>query len=659
MGFVSDEETAFNSQVPLIPLRDIVVFPHMIVPIFISEDECIKAVDAALDNDKKIFLSAFDFSVASAEESSSLDVHRVGTFAMIMRVRKLPDGRVKVLVQGVCKASIENIVENSDYPLVQISELKDSELTEEKVNVEARIRTVRECLEKVIQMGKALSPDILMILEDIDEPGRLSDLIASNLGLSVADAQEVLNITDPVQRLQKVHSLLLRELDLFEMQAKIQSQAKEEFDKIQREHYLREQIKALRTELGDSSDPKDEIEELWGKMDKVALTEEAQIEITRQIKRLERIVPDSGEAALTRNYIETVLALPWQTYSNDRMNLQTVESILDEDHYGLQKVKDRIIEYLAVKRLNPDAKSPIMCFVGAPGVGKTSLGRSIATAMGRDFSRISLGGVKDEADIRGHRKTYIGAYPGRLIQAIKKTKTANPVIMLDEIDKLASDQRGDPSSALLEVLDPEQNNTFVDHYLSVAFDLSKVLFIANANNLQSIPHPLRDRLEIIEIPGYSEEEKVKIAEKFLLPKQLTENGLDKTMLNLKDESLLTLIREYTRESGLRELERQVGSVCRKVARKVAETKETEKAEQRNITPDLVRKFLGIPKYDGSVYLRPQAIGVSLAMAYTPYGGEIFTYRNITCLRQIWSCCYRPNRLCDEGVSTSCFKLYQG
>lgn len=627
------KESQKNYNLPLLPLKDIVVFPHMIVPVFISEDLCINAVDQALATDRKIFLSAFQIPGQSGEglecgQKPPFDVYDIGTVCSIMRTRKLPDGRMKVLVQGLAKARVEDLEAGVSYPSVTVEEIEDISSADSNAEVEAMTRAVRENLEKVVSLGKVLSPDILMILEDVKEPGRLSDLVAANLGLKVADAQKILAVTHPVDRLGAVHAYLSKEIEVYQMQVKIQSQAKEEIGKMQREHYLREQIRALKSELGDS-DPKDELEALWKKMEEVNLSKEAKEEVTRQLKRLERMHQDTSEAALTRTHVETLLALPWGVKSEDNLELKHVSEVLDEDHFGLDQVKERIIEYLAVKKLNPAAKSPIICFVGPPGVGKTSLGKSIARAMGRKFQRISLGGVKDEADIRGHRKTYVGAFPGRLITAIKKAASSNPIIMLDELDKLGSDHRGDPASALLEVLDPSQNNSFQDHYLGVEYDLSDVMFIANANTLDTIPGPLKDRLEIIEVSGYSYDEKLSIATQFLVPRQTKENGLSKWDVTFSKAALQTLIHGYTRESGLRNLEKQIASVCRKQARKLAEKEEKEvkkgskaKAAEVKITPTAVEKLLGPKKYTEDFYHLEPTPGVALGMAYTRYGGEV-------------------------------------
>jgi ATP-dependent Lon protease len=626
------EQTALDlaHELPLLPLKDIVVFPHMIVPVFINEDLCINAVESALAGSRKIFLSAFKVAGEDGEGLESnleapFDVYNTGTVCSVMRTRKLPDGRMKVLVQGLHKARIQEMISTEGFPSVRVSHMNDAVVASSSPELEALVRAVRDSLEKVVSLGKVLSPDILMILEDVSDPSRLADLVASNLGLKVTDAQKILSVQNPLDRLRRVHQYLSREIEVYQMQVRIQSQAKEEIGRMQREHYLREQIKVIKNELGDN-DGKDEVENLWKRMEGVALSDESKEEVSRQIKRLERMHQDTSEASLTRTHIETILSLPWGKKSADTIEISTTKKILNEDHYGLDQVKDRILEFLAVKKLNPSAKSPIICFVGPPGVGKTSLGKSIARSMGRQFSRISLGGVRDEAEIRGHRKTYVGAYPGRVINSIKQAQSMNPVIMLDEIDKLGSDHRGDPSSALLEVLDPEQNKNFIDHYLGVAVDLSDVTFIANANTLDTIPGPLRDRLEIIEVSGYSEEEKLIIANQYLIPKTIKETGLDKANVSFSKPSVTAIINGYTRESGLRGLEKQIASVCRKLAREYAEKGSFDAADSANgslkMTPAMVQKHLGANKYGDSFYHHEAMRGVALGLAYTQYGGEV-------------------------------------
>ncbi len=614
-------------EIPLLPLKDIVVFPHMIVPVFLNEDVCIQAVETCLSGSKKLFLSAFKVAGQEGEglECSTpapFDVYDVGTICSVMRTRKLPDGRMKVLIQGLQKARLNSLVSTDHYPLVSVTPIEETSSLDQNSSSqsEALIRIVKEHLEKVVGLGKILSPDILIVLEDVVDPSRLSDLIAANLGLKIHEAQSILAVADPYERLEKVNKYLTREIEVYQMQVRIQSQAKEEIGKMQRDHFLREQMKVIRNELGDT-DPRDETDGFIEKLNSLSLPKEVHDEVQRQINRLERMNPDSGEATITRTFLETLFDLPWNTYTDDNLDLKKVKQVLDEDHYGIEKIKDRIIEYLAVKKLNPGAKSPILCLVGPPGGGKTSLGKSIARAIGRKFSRISLGGVKDEADIRGHRKTYVGAYPGRIIQSIKQVKSANPLIMLDEIDKLASDHRGDPSSALLEVLDPEQNKNFVDHYLGVPFDLSKVMFVTNANRLDTIPAPLLDRLEVIELSGYTLEEKVAIAEQYIIPKQLKETGIGTDCVSFCRNSLVTLINAYTRESGLRGLEKQIASICRKLARHYAEEDKNQK-EVIKLTPSMVQKYLGTEKYESDFYYTDPTPGVALGMAYTQYGGEV-------------------------------------
>ncbi len=622
----SSQLTEPNTEMPLLPLKDIVVFPHMIVPVFINEDLCINAVEHALAHSRKIFLSAFKVAGEKGDGLDStleppFDVYDIGTVCSIMRTRKLPDGRMKVLVQGLGKAQVKDLVGADPFPSVRIKMIEEPSIVKNSPEVEAMIRATRENLEKVVSLGKVLSPDILMVLEDVTDPGRLSDLVAANLGLKVHEAQSILAVYNPAERLKSVHRYLSREIEVYQMQVRIQSQAKEEIGRMQREHYLREQMRAIKSELGDA-DGKDELDAMWKKMEDVKLSQEAKDEVTRQLRRLERMHSDTSEAALTRTHVETILSLPWAIKTSDLLELKRVKSVLDEDHHGLDVVKDRILEYLAVKKLNPGAKSPILCFVGPPGVGKTSLGRSVARAMGRQFSRISLGGVRDEADIRGHRKTYVGAFPGRVVTSLKQAQASNPIIMLDEIDKLGSDHRGDPSSALLEVLDPEQNKGFVDHYLGVAFDLSDVFFIANCNTLDTIPAPLRDRLEIIEVSGYSEEEKLTIANQYLIPKQLKETGLTTTEVEFSKSAVTTIINSYTRESGLRGLEKQIASVCRKIARQYAELENGDVRQAVKLTPQLVQKHLGAKRYDDDFYHLDAIVGVSLGLAYTSYGGEV-------------------------------------
>lgn len=622
-------------QLPLLPLKDIVVFPQMILPVFIAEDVCLKAVEAAMAGDKLIMLSAFQTEEGKKQETDRtaelkasspvpFDVYDVGTVAMVMRTRRLPDGRFKVLIQGLKKAVIGELVQQEPYPSVRVQLLPEQSLSAENTaESEALMRTVREQLEKLVALGRTLTADILVMTEDIADPGRLADLVASNMNLRISDAQWVLATTNAFERLQRIHKLLVREVEVNSAQQRIQSAAKEEVGRASREHYLREQLRAIRAELGEL-DGKDDMDELREKVQRAQMSSEALTEATKQLKRLERMNQDSSEATITRTYIEWLCDLPWGKLSDTTLDIVRCRSVLEEDHFGLDKVKDRILEYIAVKKLNPSAKGPILCFVGPPGVGKTSLGRSIAKSLGRKFVRLSLGGMRDEAEIRGHRRTYVGAQPGRLMQALKNVQVKNPIVMLDEIDKLGSDYKGDPASALLEVLDPEQNHNFSDHYINVPFDLSQVMFIANANRLDTIPAPLRDRLEIIEVTGYSEDEKREIAKQYIIPKSIEQTGLTADLVQFQDTAVELLINSYTRESGLRNLEKHIASITRKVARSVAEGDAGGKARKLcKVTPKVAREMLGEERYSSDEHdVKAQRVGVATGLAYTSVGGEI-------------------------------------
>jgi ATP-dependent Lon protease len=612
------EQIQIPENLPMLPVRDIVIFPFMILPLFVGRDSSIKAVEEAMArNDRLIFLSS---QKNTADEFPQPDgIYETGTIAMIMRMRKLPDGRIKILAQGLTKARIKEFSQSEPFYRVNIDKLDEKVLVaNDQVEAEALMRNVRENLEKVISLGKVLSPDILMVLDDVTDPGRLADLVASNLGLKMAEAQGLLELNDSLSRIKNVNEILLRELDILAMQAKIRSQAKDEMSKSQKEYFLREQIRAIKNELGDNNEKGEEIQELRQKVLDAKMPDEAEQEILKQLGRLERMHPDSSEASILRSYLELVVELPWSKSTVDNLDLKHAKKILDEDHFDLHKIKERVLEYLAVKKLNHSMKGPILCFSGPPGVGKTSLGRSIAKSLGREFIRISLGGVKDEAEIRGHRRTYVGAMPGKVIQGLKQAKSNNPIIMLDEIDKLGSDFRGDPSAALLEVLDPEQNNTFRDHYLNLNFDLSNVMFLATANVLETIPPALRDRMEVIQLSGYTEDEKLKIARQYLVSKQTKENGITEKNIEVTEEALKFTIENYTREAGLRNLERLVGGLCRKVARKVAEGEK----ERIKVTPEMVVAFLGAPIYQREEQQEQDEVGISTGLAWTQAGGEI-------------------------------------
>lgn len=604
------------STMPLLPLRDVVVFNYMIVPLSVGREASVQAVEAAATQGRHIFLCAQ--KDAQVENPTMEDLYPVGSVALILRLLKMPDGRIKALVQGVSRARLITLHPSGSHLTARVELLTEPEATAPESEQEALVRFAREQCERILSLRGIPTGEIMGVLSNVNEPGRLSDLIAANLRLKMEEAQEILQCIDPMDRLRLIITHLVHEAEVASMQIKIQASAREGMDKAQKEYFLREQLKAIRKELGDSTDSDEELDEITKALDKAGLPPEVRKEADKQLKRLATMHGDSAEAGVVRTYLDWLAELPWKKSSRDQLDITKAKAILDEDHYGLAKIKDRILEYLSVRKLNPDSKGPILCFVGPPGVGKTSLGRSIARALGRKFQRISLGGMRDEAEIRGHRRTYIGALPGRIIQAMKQAGTHNPVIVLDEIDKLGNDFRGDPSSALLEALDPEQNGNFSDHYLNVPFDLSKVLFICTANHLDTIPGPLRDRLEIISLPGYTQQEKLAIAHKYILPKQMKENGLKKGDLQLPDAVLNRIIHEYTREAGLRNLEREVGSVCRKIARRKAEG---EKPPFR-VTTSGLPKLLGAPRFldeDAEKSLMP---GVALGLAWTPVGGEI-------------------------------------
>ena len=612
---------AKNSQVeipeilPLLPIRDIVIYPYMMLPLFVGRDVSIRAVEEALARDRLIFLVS---QVNSAEESPvPSDIHRVGTIASIMRMLKLADGRVKILVQGLAKGEVATYLRERPFFEVKIRKVVEPTLAEVPIEVEALMRTAKEKIEQILNL-KNLPPEIVMVTDNISDPGVLADLVASNLRLKIEESQAILEVFDPIERLKKVNELLTRELELSAMQARIQSQAKEEMSKTQRDYYLREQLKQIQQELGEGDERAEELSEIKKQLEKAKMPAGVKPEAEKQLRRLEQMHPESSEASLVRTYLDWLVELPWSKRTKDNLNIKKAKEVLDEDHYNLEKIKERILEYLAVNKLRRKIKGPILCFVGPPGVGKTSLGRSIARALGRNFVRVSLGGVRDEAEIRGHRRTYVGALPGRIIQGIKQAGSNNPVFMLDEIDKVGADFRGDPSAALLEVLDPEQNHAFSDHYLNLPFDLSNVLFICTANLLDPIPPALADRMEVIQLSGYTNEEKLAIARKYLIPRQLSDNGISAEQLEISDDAVLRVIAEYTKEAGLRNFERELASVCRKVARKVAEGKN----ELTRVTRSNVHAFLGPPKFLPEAEQEEHEIGVATGLAWTSTGGEI-------------------------------------
>jgi ATP-dependent Lon protease len=613
---VEEQQLQVPEALPVLPLRDIVIYPFMIVPLFVSREKSIRAVDEALGENRMILLvSQKDLD---KEEPAAEDLYAVGTVAVIMRMLKLPDGRTRILVQGLTRARLESVEGGGEYLRARVAVMQEANAAERSLEVEALVRNVRGSMEKAANLGKNISPEVMAIVANLDDAGRLADLAASNLELKVEDAQSVLDIADTTARLRRVNELLNKEIEVLTVQQEINTQARADIDRSQREFYLRQQLKAIQGELGEGNELAEEIAQFREKIETVKMPKPAEEEALRQLKKLERMHPDAAETATLRNWLEIMTDLPWSKASVDNLDLAKAEQILNEDHYGLEKVKERIIEALAVRKLKEKPKGSILCFVGPPGVGKTSLGRSIARALDRKFVRLSLGGLHDEAEIRGHRRTYVGAMPGRIVQALQQAGTNNPLIMLDEIDKVGADFRGDPSSALLEVLDPEQNNSFRDNYLGVTFDLSNVMFMTTANVLDTIQAALRDRMEVIRLAGYTEEEKLEIARRHLIPKQLEENGVTAKNLRISKGALSAIILQYTQEAGLRQLEREIGALCRKVARRVAEGQ----TEVVLVTPKNVHEFLGVPKVAPDEVLKKDQIGVATGLAWTAVGGEV-------------------------------------
>jgi len=611
-----DQKLQIPSKLPVLLLRDIVVFPYMIAPLFVGREKSKNAIDHSLSAHRMILLlTQKDMDV---EDPKREDVYEVGTVALIMRMLKLPDGRVRILAQGLIRARIESFEDEQGFIQTQVAVIHEPELTDKTIEAEALIRNVRNGLEKATSLGKNLPPEVLIIAANVEEMGRLADLTAANLELKVDEAQKILEIVDPSERLKRVYELLTKELELLDMQSRISTEAKGEMDKLQRQYFLRQQMKAIQKELGEGTEIQEEIKAYQEKLLKLKVGGEVREELEKQITRLAQMHPESAETAVVRTYLDWMFAIPWDKTTVDNLDLRKAKKILDEDHYGLDKIKERILEYLAVRSLSKKIKGPILCFVGPPGVGKTSLGRSIARALGRQFIRISLGGVRDEAEIRGHRRTYVGAMPGRIIQGIRRAGSANPVFMMDEVDKIGADFRGDPSSALLEVLDPEQNNTFRDHYLGVPFDLSKVMFITTANLLDPIQPAFRDRMEILNLPGYMEEEKLQIALQHLVPKQIREHALTGKQIAFTVGGIKKIIALYTREAGVRNLEREIASICRKVARKVAEGKK----RLYRITAQNIESYLGPAKIFKDQVLKKDQVGVATGVAWTATGGEI-------------------------------------
>ncbi len=611
-----DRDEDIPDIMPLMPVRDVVIFTDMLLPLFVGREKSVRAVEEAVAQDSYIFLATQ--KDPSVEDPKPDQVYGVGTVGRVLRMLKLPDGRLKALVQGICKGRIQKYTRKRSWYRVKVDLIPEPAPEEADLETEALMRNVREHSEKILALRGELTGEVGAILESIDDPGKLADLVASNLKLKIEESQMLLELFDPVDRLKKVNDLLSREVELSAMQAKIQSDVRDEISKSQRDYFLREQVRVIHRELGEYDDKIQEIEEFRKKTKKAKMPAEAGKEAAKQLKRLEQMHPDSAESSIVRTYLEWLVELPWSKSTKDMLDIKKAKEVLNKHHYGLDRIKDRILEYLSVRKLNPEMKGPILCFVGPPGVGKTSLGRAIATAMKRKFVRISLGGVRDEAEIRGHRRTYIGALPGRIIQGIKGCGVNNPVFMMDEIDKLVSDFRGDPSSALLEALDPEQNVAFSDHYLNLPFDLSKVMFILTANLTDTIPSALLDRMEVIHLSGYTEEEKKLIAETYLLPRQIRENGLKPKNISISPGAMNQMITEYTSEAGLRNLEREIGTLCRKVARKIAEG---EKGPF-TITKNSISKYLGIPEYIPEMDQEESQVGLATGLAWTQVGGEV-------------------------------------
>ncbi|HEX3128720.1 MAG TPA: endopeptidase La [Thermoanaerobaculia bacterium] len=613
---LSEEAIKIPDVLPVLPLKDTVVFPYIILPLSVGRDKSVLAVDRALAESRVIMLVAQrDSAIDNPGEGELYDM---GTAAVIMRMLKLPDGRIRILVQGLSRARIHHISQVDPYLQAKIERI-DEPRPPVGLETEALMRSVKESLDRAVTLGKSISPEVMVIAANLEDPGRLADLAASNLELKIGEAQAVLEVLDPLERLRRVSDQIARELQVLTMQQEISSQARGEIDRSQREYFLRQQLKAIQQELGEGEELTEEIEGYRRLAEEKKISDDAREEMERQIRRLERSHPESAETQIIRSYLDWLTGLPWEMLSEDDLDLDHAQQVLDEDHYDLEKVKERILEYLAVRKLKSDTRGPILCFVGPPGVGKTSLGKSIARAMGRKFVRIALGGVRDEAEIRGHRRTYVGALPGRILQGIRQAATSNPVFVLDEIDKIGADYRGDPSSALLEVLDPEQNFSFADHYLAIPYDLSRVMFIATANMLEPIQPAFLDRMEVIRLSGYTEEEKLRIARLHLIPKQMRENGLSSEgQITFTDEGIRQIISGYTKEAGLRNLEREIAAICRKVAVRVA------RGETAGIVIDAekVEEFLGPRKHFAEELLGRDRIGVATGLAWTAVGGDL-------------------------------------
>jgi ATP-dependent Lon protease len=602
-------------RVPLLPLRDIIVFPHMVVPLFVGRQRSIKALEEATQKQSLIFLSSQ--KDAKTNDPSEDDIFKIGTLGSVVQMLKLPDGTVKVLIEGKRRAKVARFVANPDFFLVDVEEAP--EIAERNTEVEALVREVHTTFENYVKLKKKIPPEMVMSVSSITDPGRLADTIVAHLGIKLEDRQNLLETFNAAERLEKVLGHMRAEIEILEVERRIRSRVKKQMERSQKEYYLNEQMRAIQKELGEKDEFKNEIQEIEEKLKQKKLSAEAKDKVDKELKKLKMMSPMSAEATVVRNYIDWILSLPWSEFTDDKLDINEAERVLEDDHYGLEKVKERILEYLAVQSLVGKIKGPILCLVGPPGVGKTSLGRSIARATGRKFVRVSLGGVRDEAEVRGHRRTYIGALPGKIVQSMKKAGSSNPVFLMDEIDKMSTDFRGDPSSALLEVLDPEQNTTFNDHYLDLDYDLSKVMFITTANTLDRIPRPLQDRMEIIRIAGYTELEKLSIAKKYLMEKQKESNGLTTENLVFTDNALLGVIRHYTKEAGVRNLEREIAAICRKVA---VEVVRKDRNAHIQVGSKSLHKYLGPVKFRYGKAEAEVKIGVTTGLAWTELGGEL-------------------------------------
>ena len=608
-------DTAKTATFPVLPLRDIVVFPHMIVPLFVGRDKSVKALEDVMQDDKQILLVAQ--KNAGQDDPAIDDIYDVGTIGTVLQLLKLPDGTVKVLVEGSQRAKIVRYTDKEEFFQAEAELIEEA--PDEDKDVEALSRSVISQFEQYIKLNKKIPPEVLVSLNQIEELSKLSDTIASHLALKISEKQELLELMSPGERLERAYSFMESEIGVLQVEKRIRNRVKRQMEKTQREYYLNEQLKAIQKELGETEDGRDEAGEFEERIEKTKLSKEAREKATQELKKLKSMSPMSAEATVVRNYLDWLLSIPWGKRSRVKKDIKAAEKILNQDHYGLEKVKERILEYLAVQIRVRKIKGPILCLVGPPGVGKTSLGKSIAKATGRNFVRMSLGGVRDEAEVRGHRRTYIGSMPGKVIQGMKKAKTSNPLFLLDEIDKLGADWRGDPSSALLEVLDPEQNNTFADHYLEVDYDLSDVMFVTTANTLR-MPQPLLDRMEIIRLSGYTEDEKVQIAKRHLISKQLKSHGLKKTEWSISDDALRDLVRLYTREAGVRNLERELANLARKAVKELA----TKNRKSIRITRRNLDKFAGVPRYRFGEMESEDLVGVTTGLAWTEVGGELLS-----------------------------------